>query len=162
MNQIHVVDNKSTTQARNRRALEIFNRNGFSVRLFGSDQNPMFILNDNCMLSCFLNGNNLHFRPSPDSGEILRTVRLTGDAYITKFEISELIERNEHLPVYRIVLENTELFLVGFNRFIEEEDEIIGRYPVFALHKPMIFINSGKAEFVANEINEKGYHVNII
>ncbi len=162
MNQTHIIEKTSTSQARNKRALEIFTRNGFSVRLHGSDNSPMFIWDNRCLLSCFVNGNNLYFRPSPDSGEISRIINLAGNAFITKYEISELIDRSEHLPVYRIQLARTPMCVVGFNRFNIEEDSIVDRFPVFALHNPVIFVNQSKADSIVRELNNQGYIVEVI
>jgi len=164
MNQTYVKTSaiKSTAQARNIRALEIFTRNGFSVRLLGTENSPMFILDGKYLLSCFVNGNNLYFRPSPDSGEISRTINLSENAYITKSEIVDLIDRSEHLEVFRVFHAGSRLFLVGFNRFHLEEDEIDGRFPVFATHNPVIYVNKNKAENIVQELNVQGYNVNVI
>jgi hypothetical protein len=162
MDQMQVIESNSIAQARNQRALEIFTRNGFSVRLLGSGHSPMFILDNRSLLSCFVNGNNLHFRPFPDSGDISRSVRLTGDSYITKYEISELIGRSEHLPVYRVHLEGSPMCVVGFNHFSMKEDEMDDRFPVFALHNPLIYVNPGKAELIAKELKGQGYNVKVI
>jgi len=158
---MQVIESNNLTQTRNQQALNIFTRNGYSVRLLGNGQSPMFILEDRCLLSCFINGNSLHFRPSPDSGEILRSVKITGDAYITKYEISEIIEQSEHLPVYRIRDIVSQMCLVGFNHF-EEEDRMEERFPVFGFHNPLIYTNKGKAEMVSKELIGQGYNVKVI
>ena len=158
---MRTVESNGMAQGRNKRAVELFTRNGFSVRLLGNDQSPMFIMDDQYLLSCFVNGNNLHFRPSPDSGEITRSIRLTGDVYLTKYEISELIERSEHLPVYRVQHVDSGMCLVGFNRF-DPDDEMDTGFPVFAHYNPIIYINPGKAESVVLDLIEKGYNVQAI
>jgi len=159
MNQTHEVEIKNTARSRNQRALEIFTRNGFTVRLFGIDNSPMFIMDDRCLLSCFINGNNLYFRPSPDSGEISRMISLTGNAFITKNEISDLLENSEHLPVYRVLHNVSRLFLVGFNRLTLDEDEKEERFPVFGLHHPTIYVNKIKADQIVRELDILGYNV---
>jgi hypothetical protein len=151
------------TQERNQRALNVFTSNGFSVQLFGDDEYPMFILENCILLSCFLNGNNLYFRHSPDSGEILRSVKLTGNEYLTKYEISQIIEQSEHLPVYRIKDNGSGMWLVGFNYFEQEDDRINReRYPVFALHKPKIYIDQNRVASTTRELEVLGYDVSVI
>jgi hypothetical protein len=153
---------KYISQLRNQRALNIFSRNGFSVRLFGGEDSPMFILEDKVLLSCFVNGHNLHFLARPGSGEIIRSVKLTGDEYLTKYEISELIEKSEHLPVFRIRENCSGMWLVGFNYF-ESENEGISRerYPVFANHKPHIYIDQDRADSTYKELQSAGYNVKV-
>ena len=161
---MRAIQNNNSSQTRNQLALNIFTKNGFSVRLFGNCDSPMFILENRTLLSCFLNGNSLHFRPSPDSGEILRTIKLVDDAYITKYEILELIEQSEHLPVSRIQELGSRMFLVGFNYFDLEGDVngIAERYPVFANHNPLIYINQDKADMISSELKQQGYLLEVI
>ena len=159
---MQVNEKTSTKQSRNQMALDIFTRNGFAVKLKGSDDSPMFILEDRLLISCFVNGNSLYFRTSPDSGEISRSIRLNGDAFITKYEISELIEKSEHLPVYRIQDIKTQMYLVGYNYFESRESFSDERYPVFANHNPYIYLNPSKVEMEIKELNENGYNVKII
>ena len=148
-------------QDRNQLALAIFTKHGFSVRTLGNDESPMFIMEDKYLLSCFVNMGSLHFRPSPDSGEITRTIKLTGDAYVTKYEIEELIERSEHLPVYRVQHADSGMCIVGYNKF-DPDEEISEGFPVFANYNPIIYVNPEKAEAIAKEYTQKGYNLKVI
>jgi len=143
---------------RNKKALEIFTRNNLNVRLLGDDHSPMFILDDKYLLSCFINGGRLFFRPSPDSTEILRSVDLAGDYFLNKHELTELLESSTHLPVFRIKHSDSNIYLVGFN-YIKDSDE---RYPVFARHKPIVYINPEKVNSVADKLLSEHYKVVII
>jgi hypothetical protein len=147
---------------RNLRALAIFNQNGYQVRIIGDDESPMFILEDRCLLSCFINGNDLFFRLSPDSAEIVHRVNLSKDVYLTKFELTEIMERCEHLPVFRIMDITSQLYLVGFNRLTSDDDEIVERFPVFGRHKPLVYINPDKVDSVADELRTHHYSIEVI
>jgi hypothetical protein len=127
----------SICRERNKKAIEIFTSNDLNVRLLGNDHSPMFILDDRCMLSCFINKGRLYFRPGPNSSEILRSIDLSRDYYLNKHELSELIEASKHLPVFRIRHIDSKMYLVGFNH----NEDIDKRYPVFALHKPIVYLN---------------------
>jgi hypothetical protein len=159
---MQVIENISITKARNKRAMEIFTRNGFNIRLHGSEKSPMFILDDQCILSCFVNGNNLYFRPSPDSGDISQSYSLTDNSFITKYEISEFIEQSEHLPIYCIRLAGSKMCLVGFNYLNKEEDVKDDQFPVFALYNPIIFVNLDKAIGISHKLKGQGYNVEVV
>jgi hypothetical protein len=122
----------------------------------------MFIFEDSILLSCFVNGNRLFFRSSPNSANIIHTVDLARDPYISARDLTEILERGEHLPVFRIRHKKTGLFLVGFNYMYTEEGETGDRYPVFAKHKPFVYINHNKAEELALEFVGKQYDVEVI
>ena len=148
-------------QERNNKALALFTRNGFTVRWLGNEESPMFILDDEYLLSCHVNGNNLYFRTSPESGEILRTVRLTGDTFLTKYELEEILSRSSHLPVYRIQDESSGMYLIGYDFLKNEDNERMGRYPVFAKHNPIVYVSKSKAYSVIEELERSGYRVHM-
>jgi hypothetical protein len=102
----------------------------------------------------------LHFTKEPFSDEIVRTVKLKHEPEITRYEIQEVIESCKHRPVYRIILKDTELFLVGYN-YLNSEDSV-GRYPVFAKHKPKVYFDKSYAEKVAVNLQDDGYEIEII
>jgi hypothetical protein len=153
---------RNSVQERNKKALAIFNQNGFDVRLSGDDESPMFIFEDSILLSCFLNGSKLVFRSSPDSANVIHSVNLASDSYITSRELNEILERCEHLPLHRIQDNNSGLYLVGFNYLKDEEGQNASRFPVFAKHKPFVYVHRGKAEEIADELKNVHYNVQVI
>jgi hypothetical protein len=62
--------------------------------------------------------------------------------------------------VYRILLKGAELYLVGYN-YLNSEDSV-GRYPVFAKHKPKVYFDRSYAEKVAENLVEEGYEIDIV
>jgi hypothetical protein len=145
---------------RNKRLKSLFSRNGVNVRLVGDDQKPAVIMDESVVLSCYVKNFDLHFTKEPFSDEIVKTVKLKHDPEITRYEIQEVIELCKHRPVFRILLTNSDLYLVGYN-YLNSEDSV-GRYPVFAKHKPKVYFDRSYAEKVAESLNEEGYHIEII
>ncbi len=145
---------------RNKRLKSLFSRNGVNVRLVGDEQKPAVIMDESVVLSCYVKNFDLHFTKEPFSDEIVKTVKLKHDPEITRFELQEVIELCKHRPVYRILLTDTELFLVGYN-YLNSEDSV-GRYPVFAKHKPKVYFDRSYAEKVAENLTEEGYLIEII
>lgn len=157
MKQFHGSENTICSK-RNKKAVEIFTRNNFNVRVLGNEHSPMFILDNKYMLSCFINGGKLFFRSSPNSSKILRTVDLEGDYYLNKHELTELIEASSHLPVFRIKHLASNMYLVGFNHDKDNGEE----FPVFAQHKPIVYINPQKVKSIADKLISDHYKVEII
>ncbi|MBN2485656.1 MAG: hypothetical protein JXB34_06755 [Bacteroidales bacterium] len=145
---------------RNKRLKSLFSRNGVNVRLVGDEQKPAVIMDESVVLSCYVKNFDLHFTKEPFSDEIVKTVKLKHDPEITRYEIQEVIESCKHRPVYRILLQNSDLFLVGYN-YLNSEDSV-GRYPVFAKHKPKVYFDKAYAEKVAESLVEEGYQIEII
>lgn len=145
---------------RNKRLKSLFSRNGVNVRLVGDEQKPAVIMDESVVLSCYVKNFDLHFTKEPFSDEIVKTVKLKHDPEITRYEIQEVIESCKHRPVFRIQLNNSDLFLVGYN-YLNSEDSV-GRYPVFAKHKPKVYFDRSYAEKVAESLNEEGYQIEII
>lgn len=145
---------------RNKRLITIFTSNGVNVRLVGNPEKPAVIMDERVLLSCYVKNFDLHFTKEPFSDEIVKTVKLKHEPDVTKFEIEEVIEMCKHRPVYKVGLRNTELFLVGYN-YLNPEDSV-GRYPVFAKHKPKIYFDKEYAEGVVQNLQIDGYDVDII
>jgi hypothetical protein len=145
---------------RNKRLKNLFARNEVNVRLVGDDQKPAVIMDESVVLSCYVKNFDLHFTQEPFSDEIVKTVKLKHDPEITRQELQEVIESCRHRPVYRIVLKGTELYLVGYN-YLNSEDSV-GRYPVFAKHKPKVYFDKTYAEKVASNLNDEGYDIDIV
>jgi hypothetical protein len=145
---------------RNKRLKALFSRNGVNVRLVGDEQKPAVIRDEAVVLSCYVKNFNLHFTKEPFSDEIVKTVKLKHEPEINRYELEEVLEMCTHRPVYKLLLENSELYLVGYN-YLNSEDAI-GRYPVFALHKPKIYFDRSYAEKVSVNLAEDGYKMVIV
>ncbi len=145
---------------RNKRLKSLFSRNGVNVRLVGDDQKPAVIMDESVVLSCYVKNFDLHFTKEPFSDEIVKTVKLKHEPEITRLEIQEVIELCKHRPVFRIQLKNSDLYLVGYN-YLNSEDSV-GRYPVFAKHKPKVYFDKSYADKVAESLTEEGYQIEIV
>jgi hypothetical protein len=98
------------------------------------------VMNDSILLSCFVNNFDLHFTKNPYNKEITKTYRLKNETDVSKIELNEVLEFGFHQPVFRIKKSSTDLYLIGYNYFNEDDIEHPGlRYPIFAKHKPKIF-----------------------
>ncbi len=146
---------------RNKKLLSFFTSKGLNVRIVG-EKDPMIILDDKFLLSCFINGTTLHFLKSPGSGTVVKSVNLTKDVFFTDYELDEILSICEHLPVYQLKLVNSDMKLVGFNISDDEDDELARKYPVFALHRPFIYVDPEKAKKVHENLTNQGYDIEII
>ncbi len=148
-------------ERRNKRLVFLFTSNGFNVRIVGDPQKPAVIQDEQVLLSCYVKNFNLHFTKEPFSDEIVKTVKLKHEAEITKYELQEVLDICKHRPVYKLKLASAEeLFLVGYN-YLNSEDSV-GRYPVFAKHKPKVYFNREYAERVLENLTGEGYNMEII
>jgi hypothetical protein len=147
-------------ERRNKRLKLFFTVNQINVRLVGDPQKPAIIRDEQEVLSCFVKNFDLHFTKEPFSDEIVRTVKLKSTPELNRREIEEILDACSHRPVYRLKLKNSELFLVGYN-YLNSEDSV-GRYPVFARHKPKVYFDKEYAEKVAGTLSEDDYEIEII
>jgi len=154
-------DLKSLVKRRNRRLLSLFKHNGFNVRLIGDPQKPAVIWDEEYCISGYAKNFDFHFTSQPFDGEVILTVKLTESIATTRVEIEEALETAEHRKVFKVVLDKTnDLYLVGYN-YIDPENSV-GRYPVFAKHKPKIYFTEDKAVEIADSLSELGYPVKVI
>jgi hypothetical protein len=152
---------KKLTETRNLKLLKVFTANGLNVRLIGQD-NPMVIWDDRCLISCFVNGNELFFRTSPTSSEIVKKLNLNSTEIISKYELLEVLEMCEHQPVYRIKLSGKKVYLVGFMFSDEGESHLPPKFPVFGMHHPLVYINFNKVDEIYKFLLQEGYKVDIV
>lgn len=145
---------------RNKRLLNFFNSNGFNVRLVGDDQKPAVILDETKVLSCYVKNFDLFFTREPFCDEVVKQFKLKHEPEVTSQEIGEAIEMCMHRPVYKIRICGSELFLVGYN-YLNSEDGV-GRYPVFAKHRPKVYFDLEYAEKLTTSLGEEGYSLEII
>ncbi len=144
---------------RNKRLKSLFSRNGVNIRLVGDEQKPAVIRDEAEVLSCYVKNFDLHFTKEPFSDEIVKTVKLKHDPDITKYELEEVLQICKHRPVYKLRLTGSDLYLVGYN-YLNSEDAV-GRYPVFARHKPKVYFDFEYAQSVAENIRSDGYKIDI-
>jgi hypothetical protein len=145
---------------RNKRLLNFFISNGFNVRIVGDEQKPAIILDETSVLSCYVKNFDLFFTKAPFSDEIVRQFKLKHDPEVTPAEIQEVIEICQHRPVYKIRIMDTELYLTGYN-YLNSEDGV-GRYPVFAKHRPKVYFDLEYAIKLAQSLNEEDYNLEVI
>jgi hypothetical protein len=144
---------------RNKRLLSFFTMHGYNVRLVGDEQKPAVILNEAVVLSCYVKNFDLHFTKEPFSDEIVRSFKLKHEPDVTKHELQEAIDLCVHRPVYKIKLIGSDLFLVGYN-YLNSEDAV-GRYPVFAKHKPKVYFDKEYAVKLVESLSNDGYKLKI-
>lgn len=145
---------------RNKRLLSFFTSNGFNVRIVGDDQKPAIILNESSVLSCYVKNFDLFFTRAPFSDEIVRQFKLKHDPEVTSLEIQEAIDSCQHRPVYKIRIKNSDLYLTGYN-YLNSEDGV-GRYPVFAKHRPKVYFDMEYAENLVQSLSEDSYDLEVI
>lgn len=145
---------------RNKRLLSFFISNGFNVRIVGDEQKPAVILDETSVLSCYVKNFDLFFTKAPFSDEIVRQFKLKHDPDVTSLDIQEAIDMCQHRPVYKIRLKGTSLYLTGYN-YLNSEDGV-GRYPVFAKHKPKVYFDAEYAEKLVVSLTEEEYELEIV
>jgi hypothetical protein len=145
---------------RNKRLLNFFLSNGFNVRIVGDEQKPAIILDETSVLSCYVKNFDLFFTKAPFSDEIVHQFKLKHDPEVTPAEIQEVIDLCQHRPVYKIRIIDTDLYLTGYN-YLNSEDGV-GRYPVFAKHRPKVYFDEEYANKLAQSLNEEFYNLEVI
>ena len=147
-------------ERRNKRLLRFFTSLGYDVRLVGDAQKPAVILNEVIVLSCFAKNFDLNFTREPFGDEIVKSFKLKADNETTKLELQEAIEQCTHRPVYKVSLTGTELYLVGYNYLNSEES--MGRYPVFAKHRPKVYFDREYIGKLVESLRNEGYDIIIV
>jgi hypothetical protein len=145
---------------RNKRLLNFFISNGFNVRIVGDEQKPAVILDESKVLSCYVKNFDLFFTKEPFSDEVVRQFKLKHEPEVNSLEIGEAIEMCQHRPVYKIKIKNTDLYLTGYN-YLNSEDGV-GRYPVFAKHRPKVYFDLEYATNLAQTLNEENYDLEVV
>lgn len=145
---------------RNKWLLHFFTMNGYDVRIVGDAQKPAVVLNEMAVLSCYVKNFDLHFTKEPFSDEIVKTFKLKSEMDVFKHELQEAIELSTHRPVYKVKLKGSDMFLVGYN-YLNSEDAM-GRYPVFAKHKPKVYFDKEYAVRLVESLSNERYSVEIV
>jgi hypothetical protein len=144
---------------RNKRLKKIFTINGYNVRLIGDEQKPAVIMGEKMVVSCYVKNFDLHFTKEPFSDEIVQSFKLKHEPEVSKFEFEQVVDMCIHRPVYKVKLVGTGLYLVGYN-YLNQEDSV-GRYPVFGRHKPKVYFKKEYAEKITTTLSEDNYQVEI-
>ena len=147
-------------ERRNKRLLRFFTSQGYDVRIVGEAQKPAIVLNEMVVLSCYVRNFDLHFTKEPFSDVIVKSFKLKSEIETSVHELQEAIELSTHRPVYRVKLAGTDLFLVGYN-YLNSEDAI-GRYPVFAKHKPKVYFDKEYTVRLAESLADEEYSIEIV
>lgn len=161
MNQQNTFRSQTTTESyavRNKRLLSIFTSNGYNARIIGGEF-PKVVIDDEVIISCYVQGFDLHFKDAPFSDKIIKTIKLKRDVTMDGYELEEILNISEHQPAYKIKHIISDLHLVGFD-FLNKEERI-GRFPVFAKEKPLVYANHIKAQTEIERLTEDGYKVEI-
>lgn len=147
-------------ERRNKRLLRFFTEHGFEVRLVGDSQKPAVILNEIVVLSCYVKNFDLHFTKEPFGTDIVKSFKLKSESEASRYDIQEAIELCTHRPVFKIKLSGTDLFLTGYN--YQNSEEAMGRYPVFAKHKPKVYFDREFAEKMIDSLGKEDYSLEIV
>lgn len=153
---------------RNEQLVSFFRKNGFGIqeiRIIGNENSPAILYKDERILNCHVHNFKLIFTDAPYDGKVIKTYRLVPDDLIpdVRFELLQLIENYSARKVYKVRLESparNEIYLCGWNHLNQEEH--LGKYPVFGTHKPKVFFNIEKAEEITKELNDDGYITKVI
>jgi hypothetical protein len=125
----------------------------------GDPDKPVVILRDapgkkTFALSCYVSNFDLHLLDAPE-GDHLLTIRLKKNLDIdhsTVRAIQRWLVKAQHRQVYVIGKCDVLLWITGWN-FMDRLNKI-GRYPVFARNKPLIFWEKETADQVAAELKD--------
>jgi len=142
---------------RNKRLLYFFTKIGISVRLVGDPQKPAIIIDEEFVLSGYVQNFKLHFTDKPFGGKIVRTYILEKEPDVRRNDVLFLLQTYEHGKVSKIKLKGTDLFLVGYNFLYL--DEGVERHPVFAKFKPKVYFKEQSAIKRVSELQDLGYDV---
>lgn len=146
-------------QKRNRRLQNFFSSKNLDVRLHGDAQNPLMVLCGCVGLSAYVHNFDLILLDKPNQGETMKTFKLTEIVQGTREEMIEWIQQYPQMPLYRIQLDKSDLWLCGFN--FKDREQRLGRYPVFAREDFHLYKRKSYAEEIANMLQRDGYEVNI-
>jgi hypothetical protein len=146
---------------RNNRLLSLFVNYDYKVRLLGDENKPAVILDEQYKLTCYVKNFDLHFYRSEEDNTVISTIKLTDIPQVDKRELAHILELCQPAKIYKIHLKGSKpsLFLTGWN-YLNKEDSI-GRYPVFAAHRPKIYFEVEYAKMTLESISSE-YNVEIL
>jgi len=130
------------------------------VRIIGNPQSPAILFNDSIIISSYVKNFNLYFTDKPYEGKVVGEYKLRKDFILPKEKIKLFLKASEHRKIYRIVFNNSSLFLTGWNYRNSKIKE--GLYPVFARHNPKVYFTKKKAEEILQKLEDLHYTVNLL
>ncbi len=144
---------KTVSERRNRKLLAFFSKVTQEVSIIGDPEKPAIIINNQFCLSAYVDNFYLNFTDQPEQGEILRTYKLKVGTYITQKDMDDFISDYKHREMFKIKLENTDLFLAGYNFLDREKSE--GKFPVFSKHKYKLYFNKASALDIIEDFSDE-------
>jgi len=151
---------REVIERRNNRIIKLFKHHGISVRLIGDMEKPAIILDETWCLSCWARNFDLILNTAPRGGNTIETIKLTDKIEDSDILVAYVQNELYHRRVYRVELENTGLYLAGYN--FKNRKDSTGRYPVFARVHPKIYYSESKAQELVDELCMENYTTNII
>lgn len=147
-----------TINKRNKLLVNFFKLIGLPVKVIGDKTYPDMVYNDEVMLNAFVNNFELNFTDSPNSKNVIYTVKLNENPRFDKNKILSCISNYPSRAIYKVAIKTTPtLYLSGYNFLNKEEKQ--GRYPVFSSYNPKIYFTEEKAKEIINELIQDGYGV---
>ena len=145
---------------RNERLLALFISMGYDIKLIGNDNNPAVVLNDSTIVSCHVNSFDLIFHSKPFVNDKFFVYQLTERIIITPEKFNDVINCCEHRPVLhlKVVTFAKDLLLCGWNFTQKNVDST--KYPVFAMHRPVYYLNEKSATIVKERFAD--YNMEIV
>jgi len=152
-------DLKIVIERRNRRLKEFFKRGGYNVKILGDMNKPVVVLDNKILISCYVKNFNLYFNKEPFSSTIVESIKLTGDAKLSKERLKEIFTTCKHRTAFKLKFGSTSLYLSGYN-YVDKQNKT-KKYPVFARFDPKIYFTESKAKEVAEFLENEGYTIEI-
>lgn len=148
---------KQTISKRNYRLDRFWKLLGLHVDLIGDMETPAMIMEEHC-LSCYVHNFNLIFTDRYEEGEEVYRVKLQQDQLYDLEKITEWLKSAEHRRVYRILMKDQPLYLVGYS--FKEKPKRKGaeddgqpepeKYPVYGKFGAKVYFTKDYAEEIVN------------
>jgi len=150
-------------ERRNGRFLNFFKTNGFKeTRLIGDPEKPALLYEEKLVLSCYVHNFELRLMDKPFSDNVIEVIKLNGiETTDYSSKLKEWCDTYEHRKIYKIQFNDSSLYLAGYNFLVRRKENPEGRYPVFARHHPKVYFSLDKANEIASDLEQAGYHVSV-
>lgn len=142
---------KKYLNRRNELLLAFLHANSINnIRIIGNAENPLIVYKDEYRLACYVSGMHLILL-NKINGEVLSSLTLNALKVIdAESLLLDFIETSGHGKIWKIQLKSTPgLFLTGYNYLDKTTKE--GKYPVFAVFEPRIYINKENVQHAIKE-----------
>ena len=174
--EIYEKDKLAMAHKRNAMLALFFHRYGYEVRIIGDPHKPMVVWNNEYVLSLHIDNFKIKFCKEPFSKEHVLEIKLNNtliegkiaNLKIKPYPIHEAIMKSKHQKVWKIemigygevIMIPIGLYLTGWNYTNQETKQ--GRYPVWSINDPKVYLNKDNAIEVMEEFKEQGYLINIV